>query len=363
MIGCLKFLDFVFGSALCTILAPFRLLKRKPKRIKKILIIKLWAIGESILTLPLLYEAKRLFPEARVDVLARKYNYRVYVGHADNILLFEPHYLFSLLRKIQSYDVVFDCEPYVNCSAILSFLLGRYNIGFDPLYRSCLYAEKVHYNDQQHVVLTYLDMLKGFGKVRIPERLPELKFGTEAKEKIKKLLKGKKRIIGMCPGVGSTTKERAWPIERFVQLSKKLSKEGFNIVVIGGKEDSELAAFFGPEVIDLIGRIDFEELFALCKFCDIFISNDTGPMHVAAAQGCKTIGLFGPESPKRFAPYGKGNISIHYKMSCSPCINVHLRKFARCKRHAACMDKISVHEVYAAIKGFASFKNYNRRKK
>ena len=86
------------------------------------------------------------------------------------------------------------------------------------------------------------------------------------------------------------------------------------------------------------------------KELTLFISNDTGPMHIAAAQGTPTIGLFGPNLPTRFAPFGPDNIALYEKTPCSPCINVHKGSFPDCfnPEKGLCMKQIRVEQVCAA---------------
>jgi len=110
-------------------------------------------------------------------------------------------------------------------------------------------------------------------------------------------------------------------------------------------------------VINTAGSLSINELFCLIENLDIIITNDTGPLHIASAQQTKTIGLFGPNSPVRFGPYNKEDISIYKKESCkfSPCINVHKGKVPDClypKKSAdyqKCMKAIKVEEVMKAV--------------
>ncbi len=104
--------------------------------------------------------------------------------------------------------------------------------------------------------------------------------------------------------------------------------------------------------VSVAGEISLSELFELARRSVIFISNDTGPMHIAAAQGTHTIGLFGPNLPVRFGPYGKWNESVYHKKPCSPCINVHLGKILDCREKVSgnCMKLITTEEVKSVIK-------------
>ena len=122
-------------------------------------------------------------------------------------------------------------------------------------------------------------------------------------------------------------------------VNKLIEKFGVKIVLVGGKDTVENNELIRQKckhmnsVMNLGGKTSLKQLFALVKRFNLFISNDTGPMHIAAAQGVPTIGLFGPNLPARFAPFGKGNIALYEKTWCSPCINVHKGRFRQGEIH------------------------------
>ena len=112
--------------------------------------------------------------------------------------------------------------------------------------------------------------------------------------------------------------------------------------------NKEIKNNMNSKITDLSGQTNLLETFALIDKCKLFISNDSGPMHIAAAQGVKTIGLFGPNLPIRFGPYGPNNIGIR-KETMKPCINVHLGQVPQCGHDH--MSKIKVKDVIRAIHG------------
>ena len=109
--------------------------------------------------------------------------------------------------------------------------------------------------------------------------------------------------------------------------------------------------------INSAGKITLNQLFYLISKSKLFIGNDAGPMHIAAAQGIKTLGLFGPNLPLRFGPYGKGNIGLYKGNICefSPCINVHKGQVPDClyprdsNDYQKCMKNISVDDVLKEV--------------
>jgi len=355
-----RLLDRYLGGILIIFLSWFVFLKRRRKiRIKKIGIIKLWAVGESVLTLPMIKLLRKKFPKAEIEVLARKRNKEVYVGNGgvDKVRVLEET---NLLRLFKKYDLVIDCEPYLNFSAILGFFTGKRSLGFDHGWRSRIYDFKIRYNDRQHMVWTYVDLLKIFNVGEKPDALIPLAYGKMNKLKVEKLLKEIKIrendfLIGFCAGSAESGQGRKWPVERFADLADRLAEErGAKIILTGSSGEFSLNEEIRRmvknknQIINLAGLTSLKNYFYLVTRFKIFVSNDTGPMHIAAAQGVRTIGLFGPNLPLRFAPYGKGNGFLYKGAKCSPCINVHLGKIKNCL-NPVCMKKITVNEVLEEI--------------
>ncbi|MCM2326182.1 MAG: glycosyltransferase family 9 protein, partial [Candidatus Woesearchaeota archaeon] len=263
---------------------------------------------------------------------------------------------FGILNLSRHYDYVIDCEPYLNISAIISFFLGKRRIGFSDQWRSMLYNNKTRFRKDQHMVQNYLDMIRLIGIRYDTDKLENLQVSKKAMAKVDgfvKRLKAKK-IIGITPGVAETVKSRMWFEDRFARLADKLiEKDGVVILFIDGPSNKDVVvkirSMMKQKSINCVGRFSLEETFYLIKKCDVFISNDTGPMHIAAAQGTRTIGLFGPNTPVLWGPYGKNNISI-YKTRLPPSIQNDKGTFKDVDREGY-MGSISVDDVYeAAVK-------------
>jgi len=358
-----RFIDRGIGNALCFALGlPLKLLpKSKIKEPKRILIVKLWALGESVLTLPLIKALHAAYPDAQIDVLVRKRNYAVYkdIPFINQIHLLEKNNLFSVLKLFKKYDWSFDCEPYLRISALLSLHCAKRRFGFSHTFRSWLYTDKVDFNDQQHEVLTFLDLAKSAGIYYNPEKLEKLPYSDKDKEKVESVLKengvtAEDLLVGMCISVAETSHSRKWPLERFAEVANSLAHKGAKVFITGSKSEIEPNEKFkelSPKIINLAG-LSVSELFYLCEKARLFISNDTGPMHVAAAQGTKTIGLFGPNLPVRFGPFGRDNIALR-NCDHDPIINVHKGEFLECpnKEHgeACCMKNLNVNQVMEAV--------------
>ncbi|MDA1196592.1 MAG: glycosyltransferase family 9 protein [Nanoarchaeota archaeon] len=354
--------DKLLGSTICTL---FGSLKRKKTTFKTdtILVIQLWGIGETILTLPAIKALKDRYPKSKITVLATLRNQEVFTGlsyidHLEilplNILKIE---LYSTLN-IGKYDLVIDMEEYLNISAILAFKLGKFAVGYNHGARSKCYNRTVKYNDMQHCSETFADLVRAIDtKVTIPNLLP-LHIPKTDKESINTLIKREKitsSAIAIAPGLAETSKERMWPQDRYAQLADGLAKQGNQILFVGVESEKPLIKNIQSQMkeksINLAGKTSIKQLAYLFTKCKSMVGNDSGPMHIAACMGTKTVGLFGPNLPIRFQPLGDDNIGL-YKATCpcSPTINVHKGEFKPCNNNNnLCMQSIKVEDVLKAL--------------
>lgn len=363
----IKFVDGVFGSPICFFLGLLgKICPKKEIKIKKILMIQLWGIGESILTLPAIHALRKKYPKATINVLATERNRDIYYKQkdSDNVLLVDLG-VFSILvfmfKNIRKYDLVIDMEEYLNISSIMSFFVGKKRIGFANCIRGMTYTKKIQYNDKQHTAYTFMDLARLVGAGFKFDRLIRLEYDKKDRDYVNKFLiknriKNKDKIIGICAGAAESSKSRMWPKENFAELADIMAeKYNAKIVFVGADYERELnnsiIKSMKNRALNTAGLFSLKQLFYFAERCNLFISNDTGPMHIAAAQGTKTIGLFGPNTPVRWAPFGKGNISIYKKQPCSPCIHTHLGIVPECKfKTNKCMQEIKVKDVLDAIK-------------
>ncbi len=357
MISFFRLVDRIVGAILIIPLwlfsLPFPKAKLEPRRI---LVIKLWAMGESILTLPLIRAVKKRYPSARIDVLCRDRVKAIFSGNKDiaDIKSAEFFPLLALIPRLRSYDIVFDCEPYLNESALLAWWLGRRRIGFAHNLRNMLYTDPIAYDDQKHVTRVYVDMAQPLGITGTPERLIPIATSRADEKKIDVLCKewGVKKgdmILCIAPGAAESARGRIWSPKRFAKVADKLVSEFLvKVIIVGSKGERWLAEDIIKQMkynaINAAGETSVKELAALLKRCTLMIGNDSGPMHLSAAMGARTIGLFCPNTPVRFAPYGPGNDFVYTPVLEKPCINVHKGQVPDCSDHQH-MTKITSEDV------------------
>ena len=375
MVTLIKLADRHIGSLVCSFLGFFN--RNKPIKqnaeTSKILVVQLWGIGETILTLPAIDALRKKFSKAEINILATSRNKNVFLNNknVNNIIKINLNPLSVLkfiLTNLKEYDLIIDMEEYLNISAIISFFAGRNSVGYSHGVRAKLYNIKVKYDDRQHAVQTFLDLIRALDVKYDTNKLPNLNFSKNDKNIVDKLLedsriKSNDFVVCVAPGAAESAKCRMWPFDRYAELCDGIkAKYKAKIIFIGNKKEIELVSEIQKKMenknaINLAGRITLNQLFYLISRCSLFVGNDAGPMHVAAAQGVKTIGLFGPNLPIRFGPYGKRDIGLYKGNNCefSPCINVHLGQVPDClyaknsNDYQKCMKNISVNDVLKEV--------------
>jgi heptosyltransferase-2 len=202
---------------------------------------------------------------------------------------------------------------------------------------------------KKHLTDEYLDLLFPLG-IKDQARQPVLRATAAGRREAEDLLK--KRgiteafLTALIPGATYGPAKR-WPVARFITAGWELSRRfGGRILVLGSAGDrvitDQVTAGIGAAAVGLAGELSLAGLAGLLEHCRLAVSNDTGPMHLAAALGVPTIGIFGSTSPDWTAPRG-GRIRVLYgHPACGPC-------FRRdCGRNYECLSAISVEEVVKA---------------
>ena len=365
--GAERFIEKNVMPYFCLLLSFFKRRKPLPQASsawpKHILILRFWGVGETVLTLPMMKALKEGTGGSEITVLCTPRNYDVFFTQPF-ISTRRKIWTWSLpaliLANLWKYDLVIDTEPHFAISAILAFFMGKRSIGFDYGERAKLYDVNVHYNYGQHVVYAFCDLLAPLGITARPKELVRLRYGEDARKAADLRFEANnirprtgKPIIGIHAFCGPTAPWRAWPKERFAELIDRMTARYECTVILTG---SGWEAGGNEQIISMLKRksevysfpdLSMPTLFYLISQYDLMVSNDTGPMHIAAAQGVPTIGLFGPNTPERFGPFPpEKNVAIYHPTPNHPVINVHLNEFRPCD--GACMRLITVDEVFEA---------------
>ncbi len=328
----IKVVDVIVGWPLAVLLAP---LSRGPAPEAtaapphRILVIRPGGIGDAVLFVPMLQELRRAWPEALIDLLVEKRNAGVVrdLGIAERVLLYDRPPADLLRALTASYDLVIDTEQYHRLSAVVAFLTGaKRRIGFGTNVRRRLLTEPLPYDQSIYEVRSFLDLARqatGRQASWDPERsfLPlapdSLRFADEVLAPL-----GARAIVAIHPG--ASIPERRWPPERYADVAASLADRGVGIVVLGGREDVKAARTLmerlnGRPAVNVAGRSSLAQAAAIISKADVYLSADTGVLHLAYGVGTRTVHLFGPGVLSKWGPPGQRFRSVAVPVPCSPC--------------------------------------------
>ncbi len=327
---------------------------------KKILIVKPSSLGDVVHSLPFLNSIRSGFPKAEIHWVIAKGLEGLIEGHPmiDGMVIInkdmwkkmsrtgetvkEIRGLFKRLRDA-GYDMVIDLQGLLRSGLITISTGAHLRIGFAEAREGStfFYNKKVGTGRDMHAVERYLKIAEELGcdGGRVVFPFPLKKDGLTGIREFKASLDDYAVLV---PGARWDTK--IWPAESFGMLASMLPLKS---VVIGSGKDLPIAdrivEMAGGKAVSLAGGTTLAELVEIMRGARLVISNDSGPMHIAAALNVPVAALFGPTSPERTGPYGKGHVIIRSETECSPCF----RK--RC-RDLRCMREISPEAVFEKIR-------------
>ena len=330
---------------------------RKQMASEKILLIRLSSLGDVVLTTPVIRAVRIHFPDAYIAMLVAKQSADVLREnpHLNEIITFDrlakdkdTREMFRIIRRLRErkFTLAIDLQRKFRTEMLMYFSGASERVGKG---RSC--TVRVHERGNKHATAHYFDLLHA---VEIPADDPRLEIFLAESERLDAVRRldtvgvtngGVK--VGLFPGAG--WKLREWMPERFAAIGDKLV-ERFNadVLIFGGQQETALvqtvANLMNAPAMPFAGNLQVRQLAACIEQCDLFLTNDTGPMHIAAAVGTPTVSLFGPGNHIRFQPLGTQHQRIRHDVPCSPC-----KQFTdKCKDNI-CMKGITVDEVWKSV--------------
>lgn len=386
-VGLARAIDRVVGTPLCWALnvitwAVGVLIRRPhapPFAPRRILVIKLMGVGSIVQALPLLDGLARRFPDAEIrmlcfpetEIFARRLHPVRDVQTIDNRSLWSLAW--TSLRAVVSMlrwrpELVFDLEFHAKFSSVLTTLTAAANRGglFDvtTAFRNRLHTHLVYANPRQHIADLYSHLGRVFGVesfkalracadvVRISEA-----EDAEAARYVDAHASGE-RLLLINVNAGELCLERRWPADRFALLATALSDVG-RVLLVGSPGERAhvegvralVAAPAKERVVNAAGALSFGAFLALLRRADLVVTNDTGPMHLAAVLGAPVVSLWGPGEPATYEPRTPNHLAISEHVFCSPCLYITHRP--PCGGDNICMQTISVERVLEAARSLA----------
>lgn len=326
------------------------------RNIQNILIFSFSHIGDAVLSTAVIPPLQEHFPDARIHALVGPIAQKVFQGdvRVDEVIIYDNRDVHAglkgkigLVKELRGrrFDLVIDLRD-----SFWARLIGGSRWGI-PLFRRFESDYK-----GSHAVHRYLGILRSHG-IPSEEAAPGFYLSDSEKQTADDFLlqngvSHSDLILGIHPGGGWLYK--LWDAERFAALGDEISeKYGAKVLVFAGPDEASLQ----DQVVDSmksspipVKDVGLRETAALIEKCDLYVGNDTGPMHIAAAVGTQVVAIFGPTDAGRSGPYGSKHVVITEKVECSPC---HPGKNPGGCGRGSCeaMEAVSLEQVMEAVDG------------
>lgn len=318
-------------------------------------------IGDAILTLPAIASIRATYPRAHIAILAKPWLadvYKIFTA-ADEVIIYEKKHdnvlgVFSLAQRLRErkFDAAILLQNAIEAAIIARAAGIPIRAGYDSDGRGIILTHSVARSKEikkAHQVDYYLEMVKTLGCVSVDKEMHlETKINSHDAQSVlsKYIADSRKPVVGIAPGATYGPAKKWFP-ERFAAVADKIADTlNCQVIILGGKSDTDTAAnvrkLARTAPINLAGKTNLKEAVYLISQCRLFISNDSGLMHVAGALNIPTIALFGSTNPATTAPVGNQSLVIRREVSCSPCLK------KKCPTDFRCMKLISADDVFRA---------------
>lgn len=337
------------------------------KEIDRLLIVKTSSIGDVVHALPVVEQIKRANPKMEIGWLVKRRCAGVLEG---NPWITRLHVIPDLVTlpgcvatarelRARRYQVALDMQG-LFASGLYTWLSGApLRIGIDRnregnrlfLTHPIVPGKPRTESGDRHAVdilFGFADILGASGDHTDFEPQPYLaQDGAEIEARIAPL-RARGSVVAL--NVGASSKYKQWPEEHWSALARRLLDAGYGLVFVGDRKDAEIVGAVMaqlPEnaaVANLAGKTSLRQLAAALMACDLLVTGDTGPMHMAVAVGTPTVALFGSTNPDRTGPYGARNVVLDMRLDCSPCY----RK-PTCEGRVDCMRAITPEYAFRTV--------------
>ncbi|HTI36084.1 MAG TPA: glycosyltransferase family 9 protein [Vicinamibacterales bacterium] len=356
------------------LLAPARLRRRRPPTHapQSILCFRLERIGDLLMALPALATLRAAAPSAELDLVVGSWNSEIAraIPGVGRVEVLDAHWLArgqrgrtarSLVlaaRRLKSrrYDVAINFEPDIRSNAMTAAVGARWTAGFSSGGGGALLDLALPFDATRHTSDNLVDLAHAVtaGWCDQPAAVDSrLQLDEAVRRRAAERLAGVPApIVAMHVNGGRAIKQ--WPLDRFADVARWLAEAKHATVVFTGSEQDRApnavirTSIPAATAIDVAG-VGLGEAAALLERCDLLVTGDTGPMHLAHAVGTPVVAVFGPSDPRRYAPRGLRDRIVRIDLPCAPCNRIR-QPPRRCIGHTPdCLAGVSVAAVTAAI--------------
>ena len=330
---------------------------------KRVVIIKLGALGDVLRTTPLIGALKEKYPDAHITWIVDQSNAGYLAGAPglDRVMTLNPETL--LILDVEEFDLLYSLEVSIAAGALATKIKAAEKHGFglspdgtlmafDPASANYLLmslSDPVKKANRR----TYLEIFSDICDLPLLSHNYLVAYGEDEKKKVEEFslrnhLENEELLIGFFTGAGGRWKSKRWPKENYLKLLQLMKDElPGRVLLYGGPEEAETMQYLEKEapgrVISTGSDNSLRQFFAYLDLCELLLTPDTMPMHAAFGLGKKVVALFGPTSMPEIDTFGRG-IKMAVDM---PCITCYLPD---CDVSPNCMEKLEPEKVLPAIK-------------
>ncbi|HTM26740.1 MAG TPA: glycosyltransferase family 9 protein [Vicinamibacterales bacterium] len=350
-----------------------RRFRRAPAAPARILCLRLERIGDLLLTAPALAALHAALPDATIDLVVGSWN-RDLAGAMPGVTAVETVDAAWLSRggnglgplglamhatrwRRRKYDLAINFEPDIRSNLAMAMAGVRWTAGFASGGGGPLLDLALDYDVGAHVADNAIALVEAATSHWGPHApaTPALSIPAANRAEAERLLSrfAGMTTIGLQVSAGRAIKQ--WPEERFRTIAERLVRDRGAAIVLAGSPadraqvDAVLSALPPERAMDLSGGTPLLTVAAVLERLDLFVTGDTGPMHLAHLVGTPVVAIFGPSEPRRYAPRGSRDHLVRIDLPCSPCNRIR-RPPGRCTGHTPdCLAGIDTARVLAAI--------------
>ena len=332
-------------------------------RVQKVLVVRLRSIGDTVLSTPSLFALRRFLPNAQIDILVEDWVAPVLDEHphVDNVVVLERGGFVSRARmalelRSTGYDVVYNLHGGTTATFLTRATGAQYRVGLKTYQYAQLHnhqapsplllwgQQKTHSVEQQLALL-------GWTGVPVTDR-PRTQVAVTAEaaatvnDRLVEAELADRQIALIHPATAFATKQ--WATENFARVAESLAERGVAPVAIGAPHEHEIIdALVDQSSIRIVSfNLSLPEVAALAARSQIFVGNDSGIAHIAAAVGTPSVVIFGSSNVAHWRPWNKAAAEVVLEeMPCQPCHGYFCEKFAQ----PECILRVPVERVVAAI--------------
>jgi ADP-heptose:LPS heptosyltransferase len=339
----------------------------------RILCFRLERLGDLLMTLPALADLRALAPDASIDLVVGSWNRDLAsaIAAVDRVETLDADWLtrgatrgatpIGLALKAAAwrsrrYDLAINFEPDIRTNIAIAAAGARRAVGFGSGGGGALLDEALEYDAAGHTIDNARALVHAaLGRAPDGEVESSLRIPDASRAEAARLLAPFTGAVTIGMHVSGGRAVKQWPETRFRALADRLVRDRSAAIVLTGTPDDRAqvdivrTALPPDRVLDLSGGVDLLTVAAVIAQLDLFVTGDTGPMHLARAVSTPIVAVFGPSDPRRYAPRGVRDTVVRIDLPCSPCNRIRLPP-ARCTGHTPdCLAGIETAQVLAAI--------------